>query len=471
VSSGAVALLKHPAGFSSLQDFILDIDPKGIDMSDDIRSQVLEAMKRLRRLSGGQGDARGRQVHQGLTVLHAIAILQLYNDPGPDSLEVLQDTEKCVDLLDSLEDGAESSMSEVLIEVLLSMLAGPSSVSKQASLRIFEMFTPFMTESALKGLTEVLVADESAEGHDALFSNADEELADGDEDEDEDIDMEDIDDVPSDVVDEDDDASDEESGASDSEAGSTHHLNGVAAEDSEKLNGEEDFESALMKAFNISHTLDRDHDAESSSDADMSDTEMLALDEKLAAHMKLLRKKPTKKQRDEAKRKVIAFKSRVLDLLSIFVGREAASINPLVFGLFPPLLKLIRTTKDKSISNKATQIVTLARKVVKKEKKKSVCAQGAVDADSLLAALKEVHKGADDPTENKAFAAAFSAASLSIAGVLFEVANYGGLKRMDRLYSKTWKRCLTGKISVRKEVFADWIEWCMSQRPHVKLAE
>ena len=92
-------------------------------MGDDIKSEIIEALGRLSKLAKQGRDAQGNQIRQGLAVLHAVAILQLYNDPGPDALEVLQDTKKCADRLGNLEDGSDSGIAEILIEVLLSMLA------------------------------------------------------------------------------------------------------------------------------------------------------------------------------------------------------------------------------------------------------------------------------------------------------------------------------------------------------------
>ena len=469
--SAAAALLRGPEGFSSLYKLVLDIEPGGIDMSDDIRSQVGDALERLSELAERHGNAEGRPISQGLAVLHAVAILQLYSDAGPDGLTVLQDAKCCFEQLDNLENGAESNIAEVLVEVLLSMLAMPSSISKRASLVIFETLSPWMSKPALEHLTEVLNAQETASGYEALFSGLDEEAA----DEDDDIDMEDVDKILGDLVSEDDATDDTESGTSGSEAESTDDASSSDEED--QVNGKaeakknpngtaENLEKVLMDTYKISHMLDVDNEAESSDDdADMTDSEMLELDNKLAAHMRL-QAKSTKKQRQEAERGVVAFKHRVLDLLEVFVKKEAGSVNPLVVELFAPLLGLTRSTKDRSLSQKATRIIGEAQKILKKARKG---AKRNIDADRFLAALEEVHEAAHDPTENKAFATAVSAASLSIAGVLFGVEGHG---RVADVYRKTLDRRMKGLISVRTSfLFTDWGNWCQSVWANDKSAE
>jgi len=461
VLSGAATLLKRQGDFPILCRTIVEIGDDAVKkMTGEIETEVTEALRRLQKLQKRTSSSSSEGATQGLAVLHAVALLQLFSDPGPDALDVLSDIKKCYKKLHDANSGDETDLSEILVEVLLSMLAASSSLTRQTSLQVFEAFSSYISSSALSFLTEILTAKENAEGSRILFSNEDEdELLDDDDDDVEQItEMElhgeaTLDNGTSSNADsansssEDEDSSDEDEF---DESGEKDTIRG----------GQEanDLEAALMKTFHVSHTLDKDKDAEESEDdADMSDSEMMALDDQLASHMKLLKEsKGDKKQKRDAKKKVIEFKHRVLDLLAIYVKKEATKANPLLFTLFVPLLQLIRSTKEAPLSQKAIRIILETQKLLKKTR-----AQGEtmdLDVDEAITQLEAVHDAANDPTESKTIAVAVSSASLAIATAL--VANEkGNFGRVADVYVKSMKRGLEGEIVVRSSLFTDWTNW------------
>ncbi len=316
------------------------------------------------------GDPAGRQARRGLAVLHAVSILQLYNDPKPDGVDVLRDIKKCFDKLQDASYGSDSGMAEIVVEVLLAMLASSSRLTRQASLQVFAAFTPFMSAAALEYLTEILAAQESAQGFKALFSNEGEDEEDADDVEETDNEQDEERQQNGTTLN-DGDGDDDDASSSGAESDGDDSSDGAGGEDVSKE--AEDLEAALMKAYNVSHTLGKDHEAESSDDdADMSDSEMLAMDEQLAGHMKLLQSQGgSKKRQVDEKKRVVEFKHRVLDLLDVYIKKEALAAKPLVFGLLPSLLQLAKATKEPSLRNKAVGVITETQKVLKKARSQS----------------------------------------------------------------------------------------------------
>jgi DNA polymerase phi len=138
----------------------------------------------------------------------------------------------------------------------------------------------------------------------------------------------------------------------------------------------------------------------------MTDSEMMALDSKLVEIFSQRKKEPNKKQEQkDAKETIVNFKSRILDLLDIYVKKQAA--NPLSYGLLLPLLHLIRTTKTKPLAEKARDIITSFSKAAKKSTPTSV------DVFSQIKLLKTIHlEASKDPSHG--FARAASTSSLCI---------------------------------------------------------
>ncbi|GAW14514.1 hypothetical protein ANO14919_039170 [Xylariales sp. No.14919] len=441
-----------------LCDAVRSVKPTAVAMSDEIEAErkgALKAMTKLLKSPNKSGDSSGN-LSSGLALLYATTLLQLYNG-APDALDILQDLESCSEKTKSKEAGA----SELLVDILFALLSRQSPMLRQISEQVFEAFAPQISAEALQLLAEPLLAEENSRGHQALFENNDEdaEMADaaesdsgsdnGDSDEDE------ISEIGSDVefvtlngadvtsdgdVEEGKDGSDEDK------------------DDDEKEEPEDAalaaLDDALAKVLN-SHRLDKDQDAQpSDDDSDMTDSEMMALDEKLVDVFKhQIKNTKRKNEKKDAKETVVLFKHRVLDLLGIYVKQEAS--NVLAFSLLLPLMELVRTTTAKPLANKAMNILADFSKASKKTRGKET----QVDTEAQINLLVDIHKEASKDMSH-AFGKAASTASLLVASNLW-AADQENVDRINAVYAQTFADCQKGKAKIQGAFFSDWVNWGM----------
>ncbi|KAF7559549.1 hypothetical protein G7046_g4612 [Stylonectria norvegica] len=447
--------------FASLCNAVASIDPSQVAMTEEIKTTVEEALSRMKKLLKRKTKTEDeKSLAQSLAMLHAVAIFQLYNQDS-DAMEVLNDLEQYSDRLKKgTTEDEEGGSSELLVEILLSMVARPSSLMRQVSQQVFEAFTSQISAQGLDLLTAPLFADESAKGQQQLFNTEDDDMevdedeSSGDEETSDveiDSDVEFVDlkaengENESDDEDEDEDEEDEEEDD---------------AEDEEGEQEPQDLDDLVSKILK-SHRLDKDEDApESESDADMSDSEMLALDVALAEVFKQRGKaKPdSKKQKKDAKQTVVNFKNRILDLLDIYVKNETR--NPLTFSLLMPLLHLMRTTPTKPLASRACEIILNYQKALKKARSNKEDVKHP-SADDLLGLLLEVHAEAAKDNAH-AYAKAASAASLIVAATLF-TADKNKIKDVAAVYAKTQSDWVMGEARLQSSFFADWNNWCQNQ--------
>ncbi|KAK0631660.1 DNA polymerase phi-domain-containing protein [Immersiella caudata] len=444
-------LARRPEDFGDLCGAILSIDAeKGEEDDETAWAAMLHAYERLRELLDPAKETEcNRAQRQALALLHAVGILQFHNR-DPDAMELFDELEECYNKL-----SGEEGVSEFLVEILLAMVSRPSSLMRQVSQQVFEAFTPLMSAEALSLLTDPLETDESEKGQQALFSTEDEDMADADAGSD--------------------DGSDEEELDSDVEIVDLEDAGSEAPEDSDEEFDDEDkdeteakdkdqealdaLDNALAEVLN-SHRLDKDADAESSDDgSDMSDSDMMEVDAKLVEIFKQRVKTTSKKkEKKEAKDTVVNFKHRILDLLAIFVKKEAAVLNPLAFDTLLPLLQLIRTTTAKPLVNKACETIHNFSKSLKKARSSHV-ENDDIEAEQLTELLKEIHHEASkDPSH--AFAKAVSTSSLAVASVL--CANKETREGVFELYAQTQLKWFEGTVKIQQAFFSDWLQWCQS---------
>ncbi|KAL6855835.1 DNA polymerase phi domain-containing protein [Trichoderma novae-zelandiae] len=487
LESALAKLTRQTSDFVTFCQAVASIDPSAVTMSEEIKEAIEGALSRMQKLLKQKTKTdNDRTLTQGLAMLHAISIFQLYNQ-DPDAMEVLDDLAQFHDRLQEGKLGDDTGSSEFLVEILLSMVARPSSLMRQVSQQVFEAFTSQISAGGLELLTGPLAATESARGQKELFNTEDDGMdVDGDSSDDgEDDDVEEISnlEIDSDVEfvdlgdaegedgDDDDDAEDEE----DNEDGDDDD----DEDDEDKGKKKEkpipiDIDD-LMGQILKSHRLDKDADAESSADeGDMSDSQMFALEDKLAEVFKQrARARPdSKKQKKDAKQSVVNFKHRILDLLDIFVRNEV--LSPLGFGLLIPLLHLMRTTTTKTLASRACEIILNYQRGMKKARsgikdKDAAAANNAnaaetalptYDADQLLSVLVEIHEEAGKDNGH-AYAKAASAASLIVASAMF-ASDKELVKRAAAVYAKTQSDWVLGQAKLQNSFFADWNNWCQN---------
>lgn len=466
------SLAKLTRGTDDLSTFcnaIGGIDATSVPMEEDVKEAAQDALARMQRLLKRKSKTEAdRSLAQGLATLHAISIFQLYNE-DPDAFQALQDLEQ-YDIRLKAGDKSTGS-SELLVEILLAMVARPSSLMRQVSQQVFESFTSQITAAGLSLLTDPLASGESTKGQRELFNteedgmDIDEAVSGEEDDDDEDdhnvVDLDDVSDIDigSDVefvnLDEE-EADDHEDSQSDDQDDDDDNEEAVDASNEDGPIELDDLVGSILR----SHRLDKDMDAISSaSDGDMSDSEMLALDEKLSEVFKnRVKAKPdTKKQKKDAKQSVVNFKHRILDLLDIYVKNEA--LSPLAFSVLSPLLNLMRTTNTKALATRACETIINYQRGLKKSRN----SKDAVDFNNetdLPALLIEIHDAAGQDNSH-AYTKAASAASLIVASAMY-VADATSIKQVAALYASTQSQWVLGEAQLQSSFFADWNNWCQN---------
>ena len=88
----------------------------------------------------------------------------------------------------------------------------------------------------------------------------------------------------------------------------------------------------------------------------MDDDQMMALDPHLS---QMFRQRSnitsTKQQRKDAKQNVVQFKSRVLDLVAIYMEKQYS--NPLTLDMLVPVLRRTRAQANEQIADKAAKVL------------------------------------------------------------------------------------------------------------------
>ncbi|KAF3071954.1 DNA polymerase V [Trichoderma lentiforme] len=483
LESALAKLTRQTSDFVTFCQAVASIDSSAVTMSEEIKAAIEGALSRMHKLLKQKTKTdNDKTLTQGLAMLHAISIFQLYNQ-DPDAMEVLDDLAQFHDRLQEGKLGDDDTgSSEFLVEILLSMVARPSSLMRQVSQQVFEAFTSQISAGGLELLTGPLGTNESTRGQKELFNTEDDGMdVDGeDSDDDEDDDVEEISnvDIDSDVEfigladGEEGDGDAEEDGEDDEEDDEDSDDNDDEDEDDEEADEKEgpiDLDE-LMGSILKSHRLDKDADAESSEDeGDMSDSQMFALEDKLAEVFKQRAKaRPdSKKQKKDAKQSVVNFKHRILDFLDIYVRNEV--LSPLAFAILIPLLNLMRTTTTKTLASRACEIILNYQRGMKKARSgnKDTAAAAAeaattptYDAEELLSVLVEVHEEAGKDNAH-AYAKAASAASLIVASAMF-ASDKELVKRAAAVYAKTQSDWVLGQAKLQNSFFADWNNWCQN---------
>ncbi|KAL5090487.1 hypothetical protein Trisim1_004382 [Trichoderma cf. simile WF8] len=478
LESALAKLTRQTSDFVTFCQAVASIDSSAVTMSEEIKAAIEGALSRMHKLLKQKTKTdNDKTLTQGLAMLHAISIFQLYNQ-DPDAMEVLDDLAQFHERLQEGKLGDDDTgSSEFLVEILLSMVARPSSLMRQVSQQVFEAFTSQISAGGLELLTGPLGTNESTRGQKELFNTEDDGMdVDGeDSDDDEDDDVEEISnvDIDSDVEfigladgeEADGDAEEDDEEDEDDEDSDDNDDEDEDDEEADEKEGPIDLDE-LMGSILKSHRLDKDADAESSEDeGDMSDSQMFALEDKLAEVFKQRAKaRPdSKKQKKDAKQSVVNFKHRILDFLDIYVRNEV--LSPLGFAILIPLLNLMRTTTTKTLSSRACEIILNYQRGMKKARSGNKDAAEAettptYDAEELLSVLVEVHEEAGKDNAH-AYAKAASAASLIVASAMF-ASDKELVKRAAAVYAKTQSDWVLGQAKLQNSFFADWNNWCQN---------
>jgi len=426
----------------SIKPDAVKMDAKITEARDSAISTMDKILKKAKK-----ADTQDKAPLQALALLYALVIFQLYNGE-PEAISTIDELKLFYDKLIRHKDKGDTDVeaSEVLVELLLSFISKPSALLRKVTQHVFSAFMTNITAEGLKLITDVLESSENLRGQQEMF---DQEPEDGEQVEDDsDIEM----DLDVEVVDmngdeghlttqlDDEESEDEDSEGAESEA--------EEDEEAKKL------DAALAQALGT-HRLDQDANEESDSNADMTDSEMMELDSKLVEIFSQ-RKKTTKPKQEqkEAKETIVNFKSRVLDLLELFVKNQPG--NPLAFGLLLPLLQLIRTTKTKKLADRAAGIIHTFQQAAKKHGKTAQ----EVDVSKQIKLIKAIHlEASKDPSHM--FGRAASTSSLMIASSCYR-ADKQSVEKVAKVYMHSQVAWVKGEVKLSAAIFSDWNNWCQS---------
>ncbi|XP_041657491.1 myb-binding protein 1A-like protein isoform X2 [Cheilinus undulatus] len=284
---------------------------------------------------------------------------------APDELlDIMKDLQSCMDKAQEKKakkkkkkpaseqtEEEEPEWVEVMVDILLSLLSQQSRHIRQVCKTVFSSICPHVTAAALTAILDVLDPDKDNEEDGAVVITDDDKTQKKKTDEDEDEDMEDESDASDDDLEgdeKDDDNDEDEEEEEDDDDDDEDDL--MEAEDEGEV--DQNFRLELMKVLQQQNALATEEDG--SSDEDLDDEAMMELDKGLAALFSEQKKKNQAKKDEKAKLQkekmlVRDFKIKVLDLVEVFVARQAGS--PLVLGLVEPLLAII----DRGMSSDSDQ--------------------------------------------------------------------------------------------------------------------
>ncbi|OBT56093.1 hypothetical protein VE04_04791 [Pseudogymnoascus sp. 24MN13] len=424
LTSAFAHLISDPKGFSFPIELLQSVKTDAVEMEDEVEAAKDKALATMEKLlkKTKKASKKEKVSLEALALLYALLKL-------------------CYDkLIRGKEDEEGQDVSQVLVEILLSLMSRSSLLLRKVAQHVFTAFATEITAEGLALMTDVLGAAGNAKGQQALFDQNDDEEHDHDDEE-----GSDSDELDSDVE--------------------MISANGDAEEAAE--DGEDADMAALDKALAAAldaHRLDEDAAAESESDSDMSDSEMLQLDEKLVEIFAARKKVPNKKQEAKnARATVVNLKNRILDLLEIYVRRVPEKVE--AYGLILPLLRCMRETGTKQVGERAHSVLAAFKKATKGGKADGDEEEGAeekADFDILerIELLKEIHEEAARDASH-AFAKAASTASWLVASSLYRV-DKRLVKKVAGVYRDTQVQWVMGEKKMAAGLFVDWVNWCQS---------
>jgi DNA polymerase phi len=224
---------------------------------------------------------------------------------------------------------------------------------------------------------------------------------------------------------------------------------GMDDEEATKLN------AALAAALGIRRT-NVEGESSASDESDMNDEDMMALDDTLVNIFKERKRVAGKnRQKRDAKETIINFKTRVLDLLELYVKLQHTNI--LSLNLILPLLKLMRSTSSKHIGGRAATVLKDYARACKGNDIPSL----TDNVEDVWTLLHKIHEEAMKEASH-AHGHACSQVSLLVVKVLVG-ADRGNVKGVVDVYAETWTQWLLSKsCKVQPSLFSDFVNWSTS---------
>lgn len=404
---------------------------------------------------------------EGFVLLYSLTLLQVYNGDG-DAIMMLDDLDASRKAMAKNKDSGEGS--DAFVEIVLSFLGNPRTLFRKIGEEAFSIFASEIGSEGLQSLAEILDTEESLEGQKELFNQGDDDDADGansDENDADDSEMDsDVEMVDSDVelvngeadASEDNDGS--ESGSSDDDGSESDDDDSEGEEDDAELT---QFNNLLQMTLGTSKANMEDGD-DTSDESDMDDEQMMALDPQLSKIFKQRSQVTSKKKdREDAKQNVVQFKSRVLDLLAIYLDKQYS--KALTLEVLLPVLRRTRASANKQLAEKSAKMLKTYFDTRSKHKAPLPKPEAV---ETVWAILKGIHEEAKNGGGAKVHADVCSSASLHVVKVLvgLDRANYAGV--VD-VYAETQKQWFTDKKSpLQPTLFTQFQNWSMNAQKQGK---
>uniref|UniRef100_A0A3B3T588 MYB binding protein (P160) 1a n=1 Tax=Paramormyrops kingsleyae TaxID=1676925 RepID=A0A3B3T588_9TELE len=336
---------------------------------------MLESVETLRK----KAKAKKLQAGEAAAFQQLFLLMGMYLFKAPEeSVDLLRDLQNCVEK--AQEKTAEKKKTdqphwvEVMVEILLSLLSQPSRLIRQVCNSVFGRICPYVTQGALNAILEV-----------SDSSDKDSEESDKGSDNDDDDDDDDDDD-----------------------------------EDNEEPEVDQNFRTELMKVLQGQHALPNEE--VESEEEDLDDEAMMKLDGNIAAlfseqKKKIQAKKDEKEKLRKEKTLVRDFKIKVLDLVEIFLTKQADS--PLVLGIIEPLLNVLENAMSSETSQQEEEFLRKTADTFRNQlcKGKRYCKNISDRKDELHAMLERVLSRAQKLSDSSLSLYYFSA-SLYLVKVL-----------------------------------------------------
>lgn len=398
-------------------------------------------------------------------LLFSLVLLRVYSS-DTDAASVLDEVQMCYNNIigqrniEEADIDEEIDTSQVLTEILLTFLSKKSALLRKLSETVWETFSSEVSVQSLGLLYDVLATKENKEGQDQMFEAGDDEEEDDDDVDEEEKDEEEKEDAEAENMPQEQEEPSSESDQEEEDEDDEDDNN----MDEEMEEKDRQYNRQLADALRVTEET-ADNESKSASDSDddesMDDEQMMELDGQLAQVLRQRQdalaehKKKRKNEEKDAKQNILEMKTRVLDLVDVYVKTQPSNINMLTSIV--PLLTLIRTTKDKQLGGKA-------HKILKNDLCKVREPPGIHNEEQCIQALEildQIHQQARKSTSH-AHSMACNQSSIFVSKIVLKYDSTKADKVVEK-YSQTLTDWVQRKQSkVTPGMFNDFVNWVMS---------
>lgn len=455
-----------------------------LEAEETIQDNIDASWKLFRELSKKKSSVKtledDLQTAGGLQILQATLLYEVYVG-DTEAIEMLEDVTSMGE--DLLNGQNPSKIADPLLEIIITLMSKPSRFRRRACSLVFEAFLPYVSSDGLENVCRIFATKESRVGQQELFENGDDDLSINSNEQDGDEDLEELDsDVEVVSHGEFSEGSDGIDKASEKDESSSNTSDEDLNVDEEYSDDKDDelarFEGALAAAlgtrkFNQDDVAELDSEGESdtSSDADMSDSEMMELDDKLAEVFRNQQdqnsaQKLRKEEMKSAKENVINLKNRAIDLTEQFV-RSQHHRGIECTKLIVSLIQLAKTTSTSQVANRA---IGLARAFAQKNRGARLpkVTPSSKNRGQLWEHLRELHQTAGQKDASNALIETASQINILLCKLLLDAGEDALQDKMNTLSSEQ-QTSTEGGRRAHEDLWTRYNDWAAtSQRPGIK---